>query len=501
MSFSTWMAKIRQSAQPVLRLIDHRTKNITQKAATYITNNKRTAIIAAAGVVLTIGGGVTTSAYYDSQIIPIYHVALNGKEVGVVNSPEVVQKWEKEKLQKEQAKHSGLSLKLSDYISFTEERVYKGEFNNEATLKALDQIAQVKVEAAKIIVNNEVIGYAASQEQAEQALSKIKEKYSGVSVNPSGKKAVAAASLESATTNSAIKQVKFKEDIRTETEAVPAAQVYTVDKLEAMLSKGTFQQVVHNVEEGDCITCIAKRYGITSKDIYANNPGITENTVLQLGQPINVTAVRPMVTVQVVEELTQDEMIDYATENRTNEKVPKGETKVLQEGKEGKKQVRYQIIRENGQIIDRQILEQKVISQPITKIVERGSKVILSRGTGRLSWPAGGYISSGFGSRWGRLHAGLDIAGGGVVRAADNGRVVEAGWHGGYGNMIVVDHGNGLQTLYGHLSKINVRVGDVVPQGKVIGVKGSTGNSTGVHLHFEVRKNGSPQNPMKYLGR
>jgi len=156
-------------------------------------------------------------------------------------------------------------------------------------------------------------------------------------------------------------------------------------------------------------------------------------------------------------------------------------------------------VKENGQVVDRKIIKQDVITQPVAKIMERGTKVIPSRGTGRLSWPAKGYISSGFGSRWGRLHIGIDIAGSGSVLAADNGRVTLAGWDGDYGKAVVIDHGNGMQTLYGHLSTINVKVGDVVEQGKKIGVKGSTGDSTGVHLHFEVHQNGRVQNPMRFL--
>lgn len=101
--------------------------------------------------------------------------------------------------------------------------------------------------------------------------------------------------------------------------------------------------------------------------------------------------------------------------------------------------------------------------------------------------------------RWGRLHKGIDIAGSGSVRAADNGRVVQAGWDGDYGNSILIDHGNGMKTRYGHLRSISVKVGDVVSQGKAIGVMGSTGDSTYVHLHFEVIQNGRLQNPVRFL--
>lgn len=116
-------------------------------------------------------------------------------------------------------------------------------------------------------------------------------------------------------------------------------------------------------------------------------------------------------------------------------------------------------------------------------------------------WPVRGTVTSGFGQRWGRLHAGIDIAApmGTPVRAVQSGIVIFAGWQGGYGNLVLIAHGNGIVTAYAHLSGFGAREGATVSQGQVIGSVGSTGNSTGPHLHFEVRVNGSPVNPMGYL--
>ncbi|MGH3041971.1 MAG: murein hydrolase activator EnvC family protein [Gaiellaceae bacterium] len=117
-----------------------------------------------------------------------------------------------------------------------------------------------------------------------------------------------------------------------------------------------------------------------------------------------------------------------------------------------------------------------------------------------LIWPVNGVVTSGFGWRWGRMHEGIDIGApsGTSIRAAAGGTVIFAGWMGGYGNLTIIDHGNGLATAYGHQSAIYVGGGSV-SQGTVIGAVGSTGNSTGPHLHFEVRVNGSPVDPMGYL--
>ena len=116
-------------------------------------------------------------------------------------------------------------------------------------------------------------------------------------------------------------------------------------------------------------------------------------------------------------------------------------------------------------------------------------------------WPASGTLTSGFGWRWGRMHEGIDIAAptGTPISASASGTVIYAGWMGGYGNLVVIDHGNGLATAYGHQSSIAVGTGTYVSQGQTIGYVGSTGHSTGPHVHFEVRVNGSPVDPLGYL--
>ena len=121
--------------------------------------------------------------------------------------------------------------------------------------------------------------------------------------------------------------------------------------------------------------------------------------------------------------------------------------------------------------------------------------------SGGLIWPASGPVNSPFGPRWGRMHTGIDIGApsGAAIRAAKAGTVISAGYNGGYGLAVVIDHGGGLTTLYAHASSISAADGASVSQGQTIGAVGCTGSCTGPHLHFETRVGGTPQNPMNYL--
>ncbi|MFQ3615171.1 MAG: peptidoglycan DD-metalloendopeptidase family protein [Cyanobacteriota bacterium] len=132
---------------------------------------------------------------------------------------------------------------------------------------------------------------------------------------------------------------------------------------------------------------------------------------------------------------------------------------------------------------------------------------IVIRGNGIMSIPADGRLTSGFGYRvhpilgYRRFHAGIDFGAptGTPIRAANNGVVIYSGWYGGYGRSVIVDHGNGITTLYAHASRVYVSEGQAVSRGEAIAAVGSTGFSTGPHLHFEVRKNGEPVDPLNYL--
>ena len=151
------------------------------------------------------------------------------------------------------------------------------------------------------------------------------------------------------------------------------------------------------------------------------------------------------------------------------------------------------------------VLIQNKVAQAQAKANSRSN--ILIRGSGILAFPSNARTSSAFGWRihpilgYRRFHSGLDFAAsyGSKIRAADSGNVIFAGWYGGYGRTVIIDHGQDKTTLYAHASELYVSEGQSVERGQAIASVGSTGLSTGPHLHFEVRRNGTPVNPADYL--
>nr|WP_246625213.1 M23 family metallopeptidase [Fictibacillus nanhaiensis] len=232
------------------------------------------------------------------------------------------------------------------------------------------------------------------------------------------------------------------------------------------------------------------------------NPRLILTSVIREGERVIVTEKKPFTEVIVYEATRAQREIPFKTEEQEDGKLEKGVTKTLQKGENGLEDITYTLRKADGKLVQKDVLNQKQVKAPVDEILKIGTKVVPSKGTGTLSWPAvGGYISSHKGTRWGREHKGMDIArpSNRSILAADNGTVAFAGWDGDYGNKIIINHNNGMRTVYAHLSSISVSKGAVVQKGSKIGVMGSTGQSTGIHLHFEVYKDGALKDPEDYL--
>ena len=208
-------------------------------------------------------------------------------------------------------------------------------------------------------------------------------------------------------------------------------------------------------------------------------------------------------TVKTIGVETFTEVLEYEEEVIESDDYYEGDEFVTQWGSEGKQVVTSRVTRINGEVTEREDLSTEVIIEPVNTIRIKGTKEKPpTAGTGTFILPVnGGVDTSSFGWRWGRMHEGIDIgaATGTPIYAADGGTVVTAGWYGGYGLCVDIDHGNGYMTRYGHCSSIYVSVGEQVFQGQNIAAVGSTGWSTGPHCHFEIRIDGVAYNPLDFL--
>lgn len=445
----------------------------------------------------------------ENESIPlqkIFHIYASGEYVGSISDKSKVIELVEAKINQASSQYNELNLRNGSDISFISEQVFTNETKDEKTLEKLDELVTVTAEAFALSVNDEIAVYVNDIDSYHEVVRKLK--LQSVSEAQLTKLEARKDSIDSLPplkeNETRILEVNLKERVSGSTKLTKPELIFTTEEAVKFLQKGTLEEKTYAVQAGDVFGRIAEKHNLTSTELIKLNPGVTPDTLLSIGQELKVTILEPLVNVEVVSEKKVTEVVKYKKEVEETVTMYKGDTKVKQEGSNGKKDVTYLIREQNGKGIEKSIKEEHVIVEVKDHIVMKGTKVIPSRGTGSFSWPTeGGYISSTMGYRWGGFHKGIDIArpNGFTIKAADNGIVTFTGRDGSYGNKVVVNHQNGYQTVYAHLASIGVKKGQTVPQGFNLGVMGSTGRSTGIHLHFEILKNGAPMNPTSYLRR
>lgn len=464
---------------------------------------KRT--ILATIVISTISTSTSiATAKETAKLQKVYHVYINNNYLGTVSDKEKVRRFVNQKMSETQKRFEGYQLAYKkDDLAFVPEQVFTASVDNEKdVISKIQENYDVAVEAVAVQIDGKTVTYLTDEEKVNELIEKLKLTY----IPPEQLKALETQSNENLPElkegETRITDISLSTKLTYVYEEIDPAQVTSVDEAVNLLQKGIEKAGKYIVKEGDVLGTIAESHGLDLKQLLDLNPGLNEDSIIQIGDELNVTVYEPYVKVNVKQENMSLQKIPYEVQIVEDETMYKGDAKVVQEGVEGEKMVRSIITLQNGTKIGEEIADEKVIKEPVNKIIHQGTKVIPSRGTGQFAWPTnGGYISSHLGYRWGKQHKGIDIARpeDRIIKSADNGTVVSAGWDGGYGNKIVIDHNNGIQTVYAHLSSINVSIGQTVEKGSQIGIMGSTGNSTGIHLHFEVYKNGVLQNPLMYL--
>ncbi|MBQ7124388.1 MAG: peptidoglycan DD-metalloendopeptidase family protein [Oscillospiraceae bacterium] len=307
-------------------------------------------------------------------------------------------------------------------------------------------------------------------------------------------------------------KLQFKQKVAIVDGVYPTSSIMAMSEFRNLVNSEVEGEKVHVIEAGESPSLVASMYDLYYPDLVAMNPSLAENPTVRVGQELIVSKSVSFLTVTSTRREVYTEEVPYPVNVTKSDKYYNTYSKITKKGVPGEQLVTAFVTYEDGVAVSKQVLATEIITEPIAAEKVVGTKnpiysVGNSSGTSKgFIWPtnkAGARVSCEI---WGyRGHTGMDITGtgkGSPIYASAAGKVVKVKWgSSGYGYHIIIDHGGGIQTLYAHCSNMYVKVGQYVNQGDVIAAMGSTGNSTGTHLHFEIRINGQYANPRNYISK
>ena len=417
-------------------------------------------------------------------------VKYDGRLVGYVTQEATYE--EAARMVQDQIVYTGDEQKWALTPSFTIATASSGEVSDTQTLAnaILENSGAEITQAVGLYVDDVFYGATTQGDQLAAAIEAIKAPYEAE--NPDG-------------------QVEFVQKVEQRSGIYLAQSVVDYAQLEKLLSQEVEGQRTYTIASGDTPWKIAGENGITLDELYALNPVLDNGNNMPVGEQLVIGQSVSFLQVKVVKTQVEQQAIAYNTVKTNDSSLAFGKTKVTQEGVDGVQQVTYQYTYVDGKMTEKTAVgDVVVLSEPVEEHISVGTYVSSSgvsfvpSGGGSMIFPIGPgfhYMSRGFTGV--SAHNGLDLCGayGTPIYAAQSGVVTYASaTSGGYGRHVIIDHGGGVQTLYGHCSSLAVSAGQAVSQGQVIAYMGSTGNSTGNHCHFEVIINGTRVNPAPYIG-
>lgn len=423
------------------------------------------------------------STYYSAKS---YTVFLNNEEIGIVRDRETVDTAIR-KIQKDYKDKYNTDCNILSSVEIVESNANDSELVSDTKLySSLKSKLDIKSAAYGISVNGEIIGVLGTKEEADELISDIKDYFTQ--------------NYE----KDQILNVSFDENVSVEAVTVGFDKIDEKEKLLEYIIIGTDEKMSYTVENGDTYWDIAIKYDMTVEELLSANPEANENRLMP-GDELSLVVPKPFINVNIERKLLAEEKIKYDSEIQEVSYMYTDQKTIKKAGVYGVADVEYIVTEQNGREISREEISRNVKSEPQSEVVLVGTQTPPPKvGSGVFINPLpSSTISSAYGSRSGGFHRGLDMAkaSGSDIKAADGGTVIYSGWYGTYGYMIEIDHGGGWTTAYAHCSKLYVTKGEKVYQGQVIAAVGSTGYSTGPHLHFEVRKYKVTKNPASYIGQ
>lgn len=453
-----------------------------------------------------------------SYEIEAYEILVDDEVQAIVETQEIAERILSDIAKMHLPEGSGVQLDVQK-IKEANEQVTQTEGQNavEAT-----QIQPATVEVTQEPKEAEVVEGETSPIEVLEVKEALKEPEvkSEVKVGSVDKEEVKEEPTEGQKIERELTEFDFNEKVVVRNTYVDEDQVLSEEEAKNILLGNTEEIVEYELKEGDNIWDIAIKHGTTMDHILEINPQIEDETRMQIGEVIKLEVPDPILSISTTEQATFKELIPAEIEYVEFSDLYKDETKVYQEGYDGVKEITVDVHKVNGKEVSRDLITEKVLKEPKTKVIAFGTKEkpkptisegnkkpsssVSSSNSGMFMHPlnGAGTLTSNYGSRWGSFHRGLDIAApaGTPIYAAASGTVTYSGYNqGGFGKLIIIDHNNGYQTYYAHCSSLYVQVGQKVSKGQNIAGVGSTGNSTGNHVHFELRSNGNPINPYDYV--
>ncbi|MGN1416230.1 MAG: peptidoglycan DD-metalloendopeptidase family protein [Oscillospiraceae bacterium] len=360
------------------------------------------------------------------------------------------------------------------------------------------------IRAVMVKADGKVLGFVSSYDRIEEALNELKSVCDGMEgVEP--------------------ENVFFDKEITFEPYSINKMAVVDQQKIIDILVGDESTPQYYEVQPGDYLIQIAQNLGMTLDELLQckatyNGSEVDLGDRISVGTVIEISEYEPFLTVEYSRERSYESEVSYSTITIDDDTLPLGQTEVQTEGSNGMETVTAMITYavekdENGNLsgkpVRRKITSRVTTVQPVSEVIREGTMLGgpewgTVHGNGEYFWPVdGGYISSPFGGE--RNHKGLDIAAplGTPIYAAADGTVIDvgSGWNGGYGNCVVIQNDDGNITYYAHQSETACEVGEHVDAGQLIGYVGSTGDSTGNHLHFEVRSDGYLLDPEEFVSQ
>lgn len=434
---------------------------------------------------LGVGVAVMVAVTVSAGNATAYEYIYNGKVLGVVKNQEDVYKTidvigEKLSIQYD----ANIVIDKEKDIRFNKIVAMDRDIDTpEDILNRLTYMRDMKANGKGIYADGELMAILESEKTAREILKEVQNEF--LKTDPGIQ----------------YEKIGFAEEIDIRDVETKLGSIEDKEAVLEYLLTGAVEQKVHVVQSGETFSEIAKIYGMKQSELQATNPEVIPEK-LHIGQEIRLNRIVPLLTVQTTEIAQYIEEIPFEIQYENTASLYKNEQTVKSRGVKGEKDVVAEIVRNNGIEVSRREISANVLSEPVSQVVLVGTKEPPPLiGTGTFIYPVRGTLTSRYGSRWGRLHAGIDLAApiGTHIKAADGGKVTFAGYKGALGYMVEIDHGGGRVTWYGHCSKLMVKKGDKVYQGQHIANVGNTGRSTGPHVHFEVHINGKTKNPLNYL--